>query len=83
MQVLQFVIGHVDVFSSVLRDRQMDLSLASLQELAITTSVLSRAAAHGQWMLSVGESSLYCFIVQRLRWSCSNLNLLFCCRRGR
>lgn len=53
--MLQFVIGHVDVFSSVLRDRQTDMSLASLQELAITTSVLSRAAAHGNTHIENAE----------------------------
>ena len=51
LQVLQFIIGHVDVFSSILRDRQTDLSLPALQELAITTSVLSRCAAHGNWKM--------------------------------
>lgn len=46
--MLQFVVAHVDVFMSILRDRQQTPSVESLQELSLVTAVISRAAAFGK-----------------------------------
>ncbi|XP_013384593.1 nuclear pore complex protein Nup205 [Lingula anatina] len=46
-QVLQFVIAHADVFNTILRDKQSELNLAALEELSLTSAVISRAAAEG------------------------------------
>ncbi|XP_056015581.1 nuclear pore complex protein Nup205-like isoform X3 [Ostrea edulis] len=46
-QVMQFILSHGDVFHGILRDRQPNLSLATLRELALTTAVLARANARG------------------------------------
>ncbi|KAL5010671.1 hypothetical protein ScPMuIL_012976 [Solemya velum] len=47
-QVMQFIVSHGDVFHTILRDRQPLLNLQSLQELALTTAVLSRANYQSQ-----------------------------------
>ena len=46
-QVLQFVIAHMDVFSGILRGRHPVLTVDSLQELALVTGVVGRAALDG------------------------------------
>ncbi|XP_045195259.2 nuclear pore complex protein Nup205-like [Mercenaria mercenaria] len=43
IQVMQFVVAHGDIFHSILLDRQQALNLYALQELALTTAVISRA----------------------------------------
>ena len=47
LQVLQFVIAHMDVFSGILRGRHPVLTVDSLQELALVTGVVGRAALDG------------------------------------
>lgn len=47
-QVLKFILGHSDVFSAILREPHTKLNLVALQELSLTTSVLSRAAMDGK-----------------------------------
>jgi len=42
--VLQFVMGHMDVFATILSDHQEAVNVAYLQELALVTAVISRAA---------------------------------------
>lgn len=49
-QVMHFIIGHGDVFHSILRDRQPELNLHSLQELALTTAVVARANCFGRFV---------------------------------
>ena len=44
---MQFIVGHGDVFHSILRDRQPELNLHALQELALTTAVVARANCFG------------------------------------
>ena len=45
---MEFIVGHSDVFQSIMRDRQPELNLHSLQELALTTAVLARANSFGK-----------------------------------
>ncbi|XP_055955132.1 nuclear pore complex protein Nup205 [Patella vulgata] len=45
-QVMLFVVTHNEVFTTILRDRGPSLSLAALRELALTTSLISRANYH-------------------------------------
>ena len=47
LQILQFVVAHVDVFLTILRDRQSVPHLAALEELSLTTALISRAALDG------------------------------------
>ncbi|XP_038064864.1 nuclear pore complex protein Nup205-like [Patiria miniata] len=44
-QVLHFVVSHSDVFTAILREQYGELHLESLQELALTTSVICTVAA--------------------------------------
>jgi hypothetical protein len=46
--VLNFITAHTDVFLAILRDRQQNPTQESLQELALTTAVIGRAALHGK-----------------------------------
>jgi len=46
-KVLQFVMGHMDVFATILSDHQEAVNVAYLQELALVTAVISRAAVDG------------------------------------
>ena len=46
---MQFIVGHGDVFHSILRDRQPELNLHALQELALTTAVVARANCFGNY----------------------------------
>ena len=48
VQVMHFIVGHSDVFHSIMRDRQPELNLHSLQELALTTAVVARANCFGK-----------------------------------
>lgn len=50
LQVLQFVVGHVDVFLTILRDRQTVPHLMALEELGLTTALISRAALDGKYV---------------------------------
>ncbi len=54
-QVLQFIVAHVDVFMTILRDRQVALQLPALEELALTTAVISRAALDGESSFKLGS----------------------------
>ncbi|KAL4232887.1 hypothetical protein ACF0H5_007574 [Mactra antiquata] len=42
-QVMQFIVGHNEIFHAILLDRRPGLNLQALQELALTTAVISRA----------------------------------------
>ncbi|XP_078583598.1 nuclear pore complex protein Nup205-like isoform X1 [Branchiostoma floridae x Branchiostoma japonicum] len=46
-QVLQFILSHMDVFHAVLREQRSGLTLPSLQELALTTGVLTQCLGEG------------------------------------
>jgi hypothetical protein len=46
--VLLFITAHSDVFLSILRDRQQNITQESLQELALVTAVVGRAAIDGE-----------------------------------
>ncbi|XP_064627986.1 nuclear pore complex protein Nup205-like [Lineus longissimus] len=46
-QVLKAVAAHIDVFNAILREQHTTLNLSNLQELALVTAVISRAAADG------------------------------------
>ena len=47
LQVLSFVISHIDVISAILRDRHSTLHVDALQELALVTAVVGRSALDG------------------------------------
>ena len=60
LQVLQFVVAHTDVFLAILRDRQQNVTVESLQELALATAIVGRTAYTGQcWQLSSAGLNLY------------------------
>ena len=42
-----FIISHGDVFHAILRDRHTFHNLGALQELELTTAVISKVAVHG------------------------------------
>ena len=44
---MQFVVAHGDVFHPILQDHHSTLNLHALQELALTTAVISRANCQG------------------------------------
>ena len=47
LQVLKFVVSHSDVFLSILRERNTKPTVESLEEIALTTAVICRAAVNG------------------------------------
>ena len=56
MQVLRVVVAHADVFHAILRGPRgggAGPHLEALQELALTTAVISRAAVDGQYGCAV------------------------------
>ena len=44
-KVQQFVVSHMDVFNAILRDKMPALNVPALEELTLTTAVLSKAVA--------------------------------------
>jgi hypothetical protein len=48
LQVLQFIVSHIDVFTVILREKHSTLSLDALKELALVTAVIGRAATDGE-----------------------------------
>jgi len=47
LQVLKFVVAHADVFLAMLREKNTNPTLESLEELSLATAVVSRAAVIG------------------------------------
>ena len=47
------MLGHVDVFSAILRERDTSLALEGLNELALTTAVIGRAAVDGNMIVFI------------------------------
>ena len=44
---MQFIVSHGDIFHAILLDRRANINLHALQELALTTAVISRANCMG------------------------------------
>jgi len=56
--VLLFLIGHIDVVMTILRDRHTNAHQAALEELSLVTAVVSRAATDdGEASLVLGDSA--------------------------
>lgn len=47
-EILMFIISHGDVFHAILRDRHTFHNLGALQELELTTAVISKVAVHAE-----------------------------------
>jgi len=72
-QVLKFVVAHADVFLAMLREKNANPTLESLEELSLATAVVCRAAVCGMHShllnLHMYHTVLDCVTVSAVGWT--------------
>jgi hypothetical protein len=54
-QVIDFISSHIEVFETVLKATQGNVSMAMLQEVSMVTSIISHCGAGQDWSMNVGD----------------------------